>query len=67
MGIGTDIGGSLRIPAIYNQMVSFKSTESRITNKGVFNATPYNFKSNLNIVTVVGAITNNTQDLIHFH
>lgn len=29
IGIGTDIGGSVRIPALFTGLVGFKSTDSR--------------------------------------
>ncbi len=36
LGIGTDTGGSCRIPAAYNGIVGFKPTARRISRKGVF-------------------------------
>ena len=34
--IGTDTGGSIRVPASFNGIVGFKPSEKRISNKGVF-------------------------------
>lgn len=36
LGIGTDTGGSTRIPAAYNGIVGFKPTARRISRSGVF-------------------------------
>ena len=36
LGIGTDTGGSCRIPAAYNGIVGFKPTARRVSKEGVF-------------------------------
>lgn len=36
LGLGTDTGGSCRIPAAFNGIVGFKPTASRISKRGVF-------------------------------
>lgn len=66
LGVGSDIGGSLRIPAMCTGTVSMKGTEDRTSAKGMFNPEQYNIKPSLNIVTVPGGITNNVEDLINF-
>ncbi len=35
LGIGTDIGGSIRIPALFNGIVGFKPTPWRVSEKGI--------------------------------
>jgi len=40
LGIGTDIGGSLRIPAAFSGCCSFKPTAGRISTKGMTSSTP---------------------------
>lgn len=36
VGLGTDTGGSVRIPAAFNSLVGFKPTQSRVTRAGAF-------------------------------
>ncbi|MCR9255782.1 MAG: amidase [Alphaproteobacteria bacterium] len=40
IAIGTDTGGSVRIPAAFNGVTGYKSSEGRITAKGVFALSP---------------------------
>ena len=66
LGIGTDIGGSLRGPAACTGLVSLKPSENRTSSKGLFFPNPYNLRPNLNIVGIPGCIVNNSIDLQHF-
>lgn len=40
IAIGTDTGGSVRIPAAFNGVTGYKSSEGRISTKGVFRLSP---------------------------
>jgi aspartyl-tRNA(Asn)/glutamyl-tRNA(Gln) amidotransferase subunit A len=40
IGLGTDTGGSVRIPAAFNGLVGFKPTQARVTRDGAFPLSP---------------------------
>ena len=40
LGIGTDVGGSIRLPSAFCGIVGIKPTARRICNKGVVSALP---------------------------
>ncbi len=57
-GLGSDTGGSLRIPAALCGLVGFKPTQSRVPRDGAFELS--------RSLDSVGAITNNVADAITF-
>ena len=67
LAIGTDIGGSLRIPASVTALTTLKSSDKRTTDKGCFTGRPYQIKPSLNVQLVVGPLLNNVQDLVKFY
>ena len=67
IGIGNDIGGSVRIPALFTGLVGFKSTENRTSYKGFFYNSEYDLNGDLNIIAVPGLISNNVTDQVAFY
>jgi Asp-tRNA(Asn)/Glu-tRNA(Gln) amidotransferase A subunit family amidase len=47
-GIGTDIGGSCRYPAVFNGIVGFKPASGQIDKKGIFPAAGNDFSETMN-------------------
>lgn len=54
--IGTDTGGSVRIPAAFNGLVGYKSSEGRIEKRGVFDLSP--------TLDTVGPLTKTVEDAV---
>ena len=67
IGIGTDLGGSVRIPALFTGLVGFKSTDIRITYKGFFHNSQFNVDGDLDIAAVPGLLSNNVTDQVAFY
>jgi amidase len=62
LGVGTDIGGSVRIPAAYSGCIGLKPTHRRLSKKGAMSSTP----GQQSIHGVVGPMARNVDDLILF-
>jgi len=58
LGLGNDLGGSIRVPANSNGLVGFKPTSFRLTNRGTTGA----FRGLVVIVTQVGPIARTVED-----
>jgi amidase len=60
--LGGDIGGSIRIPALYNGIVGLKPTVRRVTIKGAnFPKNPVS--GNVNIIGSLGPMARSCDDL----
>ncbi|CAF0926090.1 unnamed protein product [Rotaria sordida] len=64
LGIGTDIGGSIRIPAHFCGVFGFKPTPGRITGVGVAIPSVRNETGESNIRPTVGPLARCTDDLV---
>jgi fatty acid amide hydrolase len=64
LGIGTDIGGSVRIPAHFCGIVGFKATPERMTRLGVSSARVSRMGGQQTIRSVVGPLARTVQDVI---
>ncbi len=63
LGIGTDLGGSLRIPAEFMGLVTLKSTNGRIQNKGGTKAVSYTKTLDATVIKgVPGPFTKTVED-----
>lgn len=65
LGIGSDIGGSLRIPAEFCGIYSLKPSSNRLSFKGHAEYTP-TFNGQINIPAVMGPLGNSPDDLALF-
>lgn len=63
LGIGTDIGGSVRIPAHYCGIYAFKPTPLRITRSGLAAPRKDNKNGQNGIMSAVGPLSNCVEDL----
>ena len=65
-GIGTDIGGSLRIPAAYCGIYSLKPSSFRISRKGLISINGTSFTPNLSILSTAGPMARSAADILLF-
>jgi amidase len=66
MGVGSDIGGSVRIPSLYNGIYGIKATAKRFTNKG------FRFFDHIDpgpqfVRSTVGPLAKSVDDLVLFY
>ena len=64
MGLGSDIGGSIRIPAHYCGLVGFKPTPMRVTSKGSVAPRYLGRNGQMIIKPTVGPLTRSVRDCI---
>jgi fatty acid amide hydrolase len=58
LGLGNDLGGSIRLPAVWNGIYGFKPTSYRLTNGGTTGA----FRGEIALITQPGPIARNVED-----
>lgn len=64
IAIGTDIGGSVRIPAGFCGVYGFKPTQTRCSTRGVSNCLKKNFSIKKHLHATIGPIGGSVDDLI---
>ena len=64
LGIGSDIGGSIRIPAHFCGIFGFKPTPGRLTYKGVIPASSRDEIGESHIASTIGPLARCTDDLV---
>jgi len=63
LSIGSDIGGSIRIPAAFNGVRGFKPTNWRVTQDGLRNALPDSFSPFTRLWPTIGPFAHSVEDL----
>jgi len=67
IGLGCDIGGSIRIPATFNGLYGFKPTQGRLTAIGMNAATINKFDPNCgHFAAAAGPLALSVRDCIEF-
>lgn len=64
LGIGTDIAGSIRLPAAFCGVCGFKPTQTRFSRKGQAEARKERFNQFNHLVSTAGALGKTVDDLI---
>jgi len=64
MGIGTDIGGSIRIPSVYCGIYGFKPTATRLCRIGQIGLNGKKFSPNNFILPTLGPMARSSRDLV---
>jgi fatty acid amide hydrolase len=64
LGIGTDIGGSLRFPSTFCGIYGFKPTTNRLTRMGIAACRTNGFESFKHLIEVSGPLTTSVDDLV---
>ena len=64
LGLGSDIGGSIRIPCLYTGLYGLKVTTSRLTLEGTFCGNKTNKRGQINIKACNGPIGKTVEDLV---
>ena len=67
LGVGTDLGSSIRIPATFNGIVGFKPPQRRFTNRGAFDGRKIRFvPGNASFPATMGPLAHSARDCIEF-
>ena len=67
IAMGSDVGGSLRIPATFNGIVCFKPTQGRVSYKGGCDARLSDFTGNSgHLKAVAGPLAHSVNDCVEF-
>jgi fatty acid amide hydrolase len=64
IGIGTDIGGSIRIPAGYCGIYGFKPSSQRVSRKNSCGINGTTYSPNLSIIASLGPMARSSEDII---
>lgn len=67
LAIGTDLGGSIRVPAHFNGIIGFKPTQKRLSYRGAVEAKEQGYVMNsAHFMAVAGPLARSTRDCTEF-